>query len=50
MLTIFVHIVFGVCLLLSATSTDVKQEKQSKQFVDDTYEDHIEPMFSKEDN
>jgi len=48
--TIFVHIVFGVCLLLSATSTNVKQEKQSKQIVDNTYEDHIEPMFSKEDN
>lgn len=33
MVTVFVHIVFGVCLLLSASSSNGKQKAETKQEV-----------------
>lgn len=50
MITVFVHIVFGVCLVLAASSPNGKQKAETKQeIVNSDYEDRIEPMFNQED-
>lgn len=49
MVTLFVHIVFGVCLALSITSKKEEPKIHDTRVIEDKYDDHIDPMFNQED-